>query len=510
MDFDYQRIKDTEKQQRDEVLCTLPVPRRAGVQGRNAPQPPPPAQIPPIKPRRSIKCRVKLQDTSDSQSLSLMNMSLSGPMEPLSIPLRAHTLLWFETSQLPRLSRPGQPLPSWLHGFITRKEAEEFLQDRMQGCFLLRLSESMIGFVLSYRGKDRCRHFIIQEEGGDRGGGGRYLITGEESRHNSLQELISYYTQNYVGPFEEVLTVPFVKGNDGSKVATLGGMEGLRVRSNTATGNDAEVIPSAPPALPPAPRSTENLVPPSNGTGDYAVVKKVLKKSYSLSDVHPATNTNALSLEVSDCIPVSFQHLLAVPEGAGAEGGVVDAPYARVNKSHRLARSPSAFYMNIPPVADADDLPPPPPPPPSHESAEEQKYWEMVPLHTYEETNHLTRPVESDDRIDFYAVGGRQVALESAETPQNHLYSEVNLRGRDVQDQVQIPGRTVPNLPLRPPPRTSNCPSRPGGNLQKLEANMTRVPPPRSRMPIHAAPETHLSNPQVSVYEQIPARSDPS
>uniref|UniRef100_A0A3B3T2G3 Si:ch73-109i22.2 n=1 Tax=Paramormyrops kingsleyae TaxID=1676925 RepID=A0A3B3T2G3_9TELE len=450
--------------------CTLPVPRRAGVQGRNAPQPPPPAQIPPIKPRRSIKCRVKLQDTVglftrpasitqqfEKQAYLLFPTSF-GPMEPLSIPLRAHTLLWFETSQLPRLSRPGQPLPSWLHGFITRKEAEEFLQDRMQGCFLLRLSESMIGFVLSYRGKDRCRHFIIQEEGGDRGGGGRYLITGEESRHNSLQELISYYTQNYVGPFEEVLTVPFVK--------VCLGISHTHTHTHTQVCNYIFVIPSAPPALPPAPRSTENLVPPSNGTGDYAVVKKVLKKSYSLSDVHPATNTNALSLEVRTT-------LSRVTDCAGAEGGVVDAPYARVNKSHRLARSPSAFYMNIPPVADADDLPPPPPPPPSHESAEEQKYWEMVPLHTYEETNHLTRPVESDDRIDFYAVGGRQVALESAETPQNHLYSEVNLRGRDVQDQVQIPGRTVPNLPLRPPPRTSNCPSRPGGNLQVPEASFS-------------------------------------
>ncbi|XP_048882561.1 SH2 domain-containing protein 7 isoform X2 [Brienomyrus brachyistius] len=473
MDFDYQRIKDTEKQQRDDVLRTLPVPRRAAVQGRNASQPPPPTQIPPIKPRRSIKCRVKMQDMSDSQNLSLMNMSLSGALEPLSTSLRARTLLWFETSQLPRLRRPGRPLPSWLHGFLTRKEAEEFLQDRVQGCFLLRLSESMIGFVLSYRGKDRCRHFIIQEEGGgDGGGGGRYLITGEDSRHDSLQELVSYYTQNYVGPFEELLTVPFVKGNDGSNVVTSGDVKGWGVRSNTATGYDAEVTPLAPPAVPPTPRSTENPVPPSNGTDDYAVVKKVLKKSHSLLDVHPATNTNVLSSEVSDCIPVTSQHLLTAAEGAGAEGGMVDAPYARVNKAPRAARNTPAFYINIPPVGDAAPLLPPPPPPPSsslsHESAEEQKYWEMVPLHTYEETHHLRRPVESDDRIDFYAVGGRQVALDSAEIPQNHLYSEVNLRGREVQDQVQIPGRTGPNLPLRPPPRTSNCPSRSGGNLQLL------------------------------------------
>ncbi|XP_016106297.1 uncharacterized protein [Sinocyclocheilus grahami] len=73
------------------------------------------------------------------------------PLEALTPSLRAHTLLWFERTQLPRLHRPGQPLPRWLHGFATRREAEQLLKDKPQGCFLLRLSESKIGFALSYR-----------------------------------------------------------------------------------------------------------------------------------------------------------------------------------------------------------------------------------------------------------------------------------------------------------------------------------------------------------------------
>lgn len=44
-----------------------------------------------------------------------------GPLEPLSPSLRAHTLLWFERTQLPRLRQPGYPLPRWLHGFATRR-----------------------------------------------------------------------------------------------------------------------------------------------------------------------------------------------------------------------------------------------------------------------------------------------------------------------------------------------------------------------------------------------------
>lgn len=116
------------------------------------------------------------------------------------------------------------------------REAEELLQDKPQGCFLLRLSESKIGFVLSYRyfysyvyictvqhhslsflcyltntlknrGEDRCRHFIIEEENSGTFGS-VYIIAGEDSRHQSLEDLINYYTHNPVGPFNEMLTVP--------------------------------------------------------------------------------------------------------------------------------------------------------------------------------------------------------------------------------------------------------------------------------------------------------------
>lgn len=44
-----------------------------------------------------------------------------GTLEALSPTLRAHTLLWFERTQLPRLRTPGNSLPCWLHGFATRR-----------------------------------------------------------------------------------------------------------------------------------------------------------------------------------------------------------------------------------------------------------------------------------------------------------------------------------------------------------------------------------------------------
>ncbi|NWT54881.1 SH22A protein, partial [Erythrocercus mccallii] len=69
---------------------------------------------------------------------------------PERVALRARTRLWFEQTQAQRLGPEGK-LPTWFHGFISRREAEELLQDQPLGCFLVRFSESTIGFVLSYR-----------------------------------------------------------------------------------------------------------------------------------------------------------------------------------------------------------------------------------------------------------------------------------------------------------------------------------------------------------------------
>ncbi|NXR24875.1 SH22A protein, partial [Cinclus mexicanus] len=69
---------------------------------------------------------------------------------PERVALRAQTRLWFEQTQAQRLGPKGE-LPVWFHGFISRREAEELLQDQPLGCFLVRFSESTIGFVLSYR-----------------------------------------------------------------------------------------------------------------------------------------------------------------------------------------------------------------------------------------------------------------------------------------------------------------------------------------------------------------------
>ncbi|XP_068176191.1 hematopoietic SH2 domain-containing protein homolog isoform X2 [Antennarius striatus] len=70
------------------------------------------------------------------------------------------------------------------------------------GYFLIRVSESRVGYTLSYQGRDRCRHYKINafEDG-------HYVIVGEKIRHRFLQDLVDHHRKTPIIPYMEVLTV---------------------------------------------------------------------------------------------------------------------------------------------------------------------------------------------------------------------------------------------------------------------------------------------------------------
>ncbi|KAE8588277.1 hypothetical protein XENTR_v10022445 [Xenopus tropicalis] len=119
--------------------------------------------------------------------------------------LKEQTHNWFEKTQRMRLIKNGV-FPEWFHGFVTRKKTEEMLEVKPPGCFLIRFCESRVGFVLSYRGAERCRHFMLDLLQDD-----RYVIEGEDSAHRSLQELIDHYHVYPVEPHKERLTTACAK-----------------------------------------------------------------------------------------------------------------------------------------------------------------------------------------------------------------------------------------------------------------------------------------------------------
>uniref|UniRef100_A0A3Q0R644 Hematopoietic SH2 domain containing n=1 Tax=Amphilophus citrinellus TaxID=61819 RepID=A0A3Q0R644_AMPCI len=109
---------------------------------------------------------------------------------------------WFTESQLQFVIKNGV-VPEWFHGIISRKTAEELLVSKPPGYFLIRVSESRIGYTLSYRAEDRCRHFMI-----DALKDGYYIIVGENRYHRFLQDLVDFHRRTPIMPYSQVLTVP--------------------------------------------------------------------------------------------------------------------------------------------------------------------------------------------------------------------------------------------------------------------------------------------------------------
>ena len=117
---------------------------------------------------------------------------------------------------------------NWFCLALCRRDAEDLLRDKALGCFLIRLSDKAVGYILSYkwdkfnllnivsswsfwfvsppmcflqRGLDRCRHFVITQ-----GKDGLFAISGDCQTYRTLKELIEHYKVSPIQPFGEYLT----------------------------------------------------------------------------------------------------------------------------------------------------------------------------------------------------------------------------------------------------------------------------------------------------------------
>ncbi|XP_072294920.1 hematopoietic SH2 domain-containing protein homolog [Eucyclogobius newberryi] len=108
---------------------------------------------------------------------------------------------WFRKCQMDAVTRNGV-VPEWFHGIISRKTSEELLMCKPPGYFLIRVSESRIGYTLTYRAKDRCRHFMIDpmKDG--------YIILGDDRHHRLLEDLVDFHRKFPIEPFSDLLTMP--------------------------------------------------------------------------------------------------------------------------------------------------------------------------------------------------------------------------------------------------------------------------------------------------------------
>ncbi|MCI4381797.1 hypothetical protein PGIGA_G00256190 [Pangasianodon gigas] len=200
--------------------------------------------------------------------------------------LRELALKWFTETQAPLILHKGN-FPAWFQGFISRKDAEDHLRDKELGCFLIRLSDKATGYILSYRGRDRCRHFVINQNKE-----GQFIVTGDTEMHDTLTSLIEYYKTSPIEPFGEYLTVSCFElpTNDlydvvqlEPKVKSGVSVEAVRMIWNQRAEQAAQSQHA--PALPPKSIRNTQAIPPVPKRGSPIKTSSLEEKSTSDSKV---------------------------------------------------------------------------------------------------------------------------------------------------------------------------------------------------------------------------------
>ncbi|KAG8240114.1 hypothetical protein J437_LFUL019736, partial [Ladona fulva] len=83
--------------------------------------------------------------------------------EPKKPPGKIAIIEWFHKNEVPR--RAGldskNMVESWFHGLISRAEAEMLLNEKPSGTFLVRVSERIWGYAITYRDNGKCKHYLV-------------------------------------------------------------------------------------------------------------------------------------------------------------------------------------------------------------------------------------------------------------------------------------------------------------------------------------------------------------
>ncbi|KAL0965525.1 hypothetical protein UPYG_G00282450 [Umbra pygmaea] len=193
-----------EQENKRPVSPPVPLPRKIKPQPRPRSILPPAAHLAPVPRPRSKQFEATPFDNLEvNMELAELIRQAGGEERARERSLKKrNTIRWFKETQARKVVRNGA-FPCWFHGMITRRQSEDLMTDKPVGCFLIRVGQSREGFTLTYKGADRCRHFMIEMQSN-----GKYVILGEDKAHASLPDLVQYHSQVGIKPFNELLTTP--------------------------------------------------------------------------------------------------------------------------------------------------------------------------------------------------------------------------------------------------------------------------------------------------------------
>ncbi|XP_039337770.1 SH2 domain-containing protein 4B isoform X2 [Mauremys reevesii] len=139
---------------------------------------------------------IKLNSNNPSPLMTLttsVRKAWERPSRPIS---REILIRWFKEEQLPRragFERNTCAIAPWFHGIISRQEAEELLMNKSEGAFLVRVSEKIWGYALSYRQQSGFKHFLVDASGDF------YSFLGvDPNRHATLTDLIDFHKEEII------------------------------------------------------------------------------------------------------------------------------------------------------------------------------------------------------------------------------------------------------------------------------------------------------------------------
>lgn len=130
----------------------------------------------------------------DSGTLSQTHSSSSPPSSldsNISRPSSQEAVIkWYREEEFHRKAGIDKRRPfSWFHGLMSRADAEQLLIEEPAGTFLVRLSDKIWGYAISFKDIDRCKHYLV-----DASVPGSYQFLGaNQLNHESLSECVLFY-----------------------------------------------------------------------------------------------------------------------------------------------------------------------------------------------------------------------------------------------------------------------------------------------------------------------------
>uniref|UniRef100_A0A8C7E2E1 SH2 domain containing 4A n=1 Tax=Naja naja TaxID=35670 RepID=A0A8C7E2E1_NAJNA len=117
--------------------------------------------------------------------------NLTSSQRSISSSTRESINRWFKEEQInfrAGFEKSMDQIAPWFHGILTTKKAEELLEGLAPGSFLIRVSEKIKGYVLSYLSAEGCKHFLIDASGDS------YSFLGvDQLQHSTLADLVEFH-----------------------------------------------------------------------------------------------------------------------------------------------------------------------------------------------------------------------------------------------------------------------------------------------------------------------------